>query len=52
MDSGGFLIEGGFQFSDGGEVGRLAAEQRDDLDRRAEGGQRIDLEDLERLDAE
>ena len=29
----------------------LAAEELDDLDRRAEGGERIDLEDFERLDA-
>ena len=35
--SGGFLVKGGFEFADGGEVAVLAAEEVDDFDRRAEG---------------
>ena len=49
--SGGFLIERGFEFADGGEVLLLAAEELDDFDRCAERGERIDLEDFQRLDA-
>ena len=49
--SGCFLIECGFEFADGGEVLCLAAEEFDDLDRRAERGERIDFENFQRLDA-
>ena len=49
--SRGLLIEGGFKFANGGEVARLATEQVDDLDRRAECGERVHLQDFQRLDA-
>jgi hypothetical protein len=41
----------GFELADGGQVGGLAAEEVDDFDGGAEGGQRVDLEDVQRLDA-
>ena len=42
---------GRFQVPNGGEVVLLAAEEIDDFDRRAEGGERVDFEDFERFDA-
>src|SRR5690606_984950 len=41
----------GFESGDGGEVAGFAAEEFHDLDGGAEAGERIDLEDVERLDA-
>jgi len=40
-----------FQFADGGKVVRFAAKQIDDAHRRAEGGQRVDLDNFEGFDA-
>lgn len=48
--SGRSGIKLGFQFANGGEIVLFAAEQLDDLDRRAEGGERVDLDDFEGFD--
>ena len=45
--SGFFQVEFGFQVVEGREVVGFAAEQVDDFHRRAKGGERIDLEDVE-----
>lgn len=49
--SGGRGVEFRCERANGGEVGRFAAEGRDDLNRRAEGGKRINLQNFERLHA-
>src|SRR3990172_2402824 len=50
-ESGSLQIKLGFQFVDRRKVVVLATEELDDFDRCAEGGERIDLEDVERFDA-
>ena len=46
-----FLVQLGFEFTDRGKVVIPAAERFDDFNRRAEGGERIDFQDFQRLDA-
>lgn len=46
---GGFLIKCGFEFADRSEIILLGSEDSNDLDRRAKGAQRINLENFERF---
>lgn len=45
----GFLVQSGFQFSDGGQIVTPPTKELDDFDRRSEVRQWIDLEDFEGL---
>lgn len=47
--SGGFLVEGGFEIADRGEIPVPPAEEFDDLHGRAVSGERVHLENLQRL---